>query len=576
MSLEREVVAALLELSYGDRQDWDTRIQHILRVDARLLDVERVSYWRVGEEENGIVCEMSFDRSRGAFERGGVLAAAEHLAYFAAIRGGTVIASDALTDPRTSSLREYLRDRGIGSILDFPIWGRGRVAGILCHEHVGKPRSWSASDVHFAGTVAQVVASSLATKERADAEVATKRAAFLDHVARTLGESLNLEEVARRALALVVPELGDGGTVDLFEEGALRVLDSAYVTPEGGALLKNVLQSRPPDCRSLNLSRIVAARRDSVLIPTFQEVALDEVRLDEGERELIRALGIQSAIGIPLFSGVRLIGTTTVLSHSRPFGNNDLRLVEEFGVRLGLALENARLHQHAQAAVRARDEFIALAAHELWTPVTSLLLSAQALVRRGGVADLRQVVHTGERVLAQVRRLQRLIDQMLDWSRVAAKQLTLRLESTDLAEVMRQTADAFADRFERSGCLRTLRASTPVVGKWDRARLELMIASLLDNAAKFGAGKPVDVSVETDGIWAILAVRDHGPGIPSERLPFIFEAFERGVSACSYGGLGLGLFVARAIAEAHGGELVVDNREGEGATFTARLPVNHE
>jgi signal transduction histidine kinase len=573
MTLDRDVVAALLELSYGDRQDWETRIQHILRVDSRVLEVERVSYWRLREDASGIVCEMSYHRSRGAFERGHVLSTAEHAAYLAAIRAGTVIVSDAMNDPVTSSLHDYLVARGIGSMLDFPIWAGGRVAGILCHEHVGKPRKWSASDVHFAGTVAQVVASSLVTKERAQAEVVAARAALLDNVSRTLGESLDLGDVARRALALLVPKLADGAVVDLFEEGALRVLNYSYVTPEGHALLEKVLEQRPLDRPSLSFSRNVAARRDSVLVPTIRDVALAEISLDDSERELIRALGLQSAIGIPLSSGARLVGTLLAFSQSRSYGNDDLRLLEDFGVRLGLALENARLHEHVRAAVRARDEFIALAAHELWTPVTSLLLSAEALVRRGEIAEPQDIVRTGERVLAQVRRLQRLIDQLLDWSRVTAKQLTLRLERLDLAELVRETASAFADRFERAGCPLTISASTPVMGKWDRIRLELMIASVLDNAAKFGAGKAVDVSVESDGPLAILSVRDRGPGIPSERLPFVFEAFERGVSAYNYGGLGLGLFVARAIAEAHGGELVVVNREGEGATFTARLPI---
>jgi signal transduction histidine kinase len=573
LSLDRDVVAALLELSYGDRQDWDTRIQHILRVDARVLLVQRVSYWRIREEGTAIVCEMAFDRGRGAFERGHILLAAEHPSYFAAIRGGTVIATDARSDPRTSSLREYLVARGIGAMLDFPIWSGGRVAGVLCHEHVGEAREWNASDVHFAGTVAQVVASSLVTKERALAERLASRSAFLDQTSRTLGESLDLEDVATRALGLLVPKLADGGTIDLYDEGALRLLDFAYVTAEGRVLLEKVIGHRPPGQASLGLSRNVAARRDAVLIPTIRDVELVEVSLAAGERELVRALGIQSAIGIPVFSGSSFLGTLTIFSQSRTYGNDDLRLVEDFGVRLGLALENARLHQHIRAAVRARDEFITLAAHELWTPVTSLLLSAEALVRRGGVAEPDEVVRTGERVLAQVRRLQRLIDQLLDWSRVTAKQLSLRLERADLAEIVRQTAEAFVDRFQRAGSTLTICASKPVVGKWDRVRLELMLASLLDNATKFGAGKPVDVSLETDGRTATLSVSDQGPGIPAQRLPFVFEAFERGVSAYHYGGLGLGLFVARAIAEAHGGQLVVDNREGEGATFTARLPI---
>ena len=104
-------------------------------------------------------------------------------------------------------------------------------------------------------------------------------------------------------------------------------------------------------------------------------------------------------------------------------------------------------------------------------------------------------------------------------------------------------------------------------------RLEQMLSNLLDNAVKFGAGTPIEVSVTGDGTIATLIVRDHGQGIPPERLRFVFGAFERAVSTAHYGGLGLGLFIARAIVDAHGGELMVDSRPGEGATLTARLPV---
>jgi signal transduction histidine kinase len=113
-----------------------------------------------------------------------------------------------------------------------------------------------------------------------------------------------------------------------------------------------------------------------------------------------------------------------------------------------------------------------------------------------------------------------------------------------------------------------------VVGDWDAAQLEQMLSSLLDNAAKFGAGQPVEVAVQREGEDAMLSVRDHGQGIPVDRIPCIFGEFERAVSLDHHGGLGLGLFIARAIVEAHGGRLTVETRPGEGATFTARLPLH--
>jgi signal transduction histidine kinase len=566
MSLDRIVLAALLELSSADCCDWDTRLQQILRVDSRVLSVERVSYWRMRDDPPAIVCEMSYERTTGAFERGNVLPAADHAAYFEAIHAAPVSVPDAISDPRSSSLREYLQTRRIASLLDFPVWVRGRIQGILCHEHVGAPRRWTTADEHFAATVAQVIASSLASHERTEAEGEARRAAFLDKTSRTLGETLDLDEVSRRALALLVPWLGDGAQIVLLEEGKLRRLGLTFATPEGNALLERVVRDHPP-------SGSVIARRDSLLLPVITDEALRQLDLRPAEVEALASLGVRSVMAVPLSASGRIIGALSVFAKGRQYGNDDLRLAEDFGVRLAVALENARLHQSAQAAVRVRDEFISVAAHELRTPVSTLLLAADALARRSATARREDIGKMADRMLNQVRRLNRLIEQMLDGSRIAANRLALSFARADLAEIARSTANKFADRIARAGCTLTLKADSPVVGEWDKMRLEQMLSNLLDNAVKFGAGTPIEVSVSGDGTTATLTVRDHGQGIPPDRLRFVFGAFERAVSTAHYGGLGLGLFIARAIVEAHGGELTVDSRPGEGAKLTARLPV---
>lgn len=144
---------------------------------------------------------------------------------------------------------------------------------------------------------------------------------------------------------------------------------------------------------------------------------------------------------------------------------------------------------------------------------------------------------------------------------------------TDLSEVVRETTEALASVIQHAGCSLVVRADAPVVGEWDRHQLGRIISSLLDNATKFGAGKPIEVTVQREGDQAVARVRDHGPGIPPDGIGRIFELYERAVSTDHYGGLGIGLFVARAIAEAHGGALTVSSLPGEGATFTARLPL---
>lgn len=278
---------------------------------------------------------------------------------------------------------------------------------------------------------------------------------------------------------------------------------------------------------------------------------------------------MHSFIAAPIFVHEQIAGIVIFVA-TRRYGVDDLGLAEDIARRFAAALENARLHQRAQAALRARDEFIALAGHEVRTPLTALQLNAQALMRPASSRDIERLARS---ILRHVKRLDVLSTQMLDATRILGQPPLLLPAPMDLAEIARDTAETFAPRLQRAQSSLDVRADAPVFGEWDAIQIERMLASLLDNAAKFGAGQPVEVIVQRDGEEATLTVRDHGAGIPPERVGGIFEPFERAVSSSYYGGLGLGLFVARAIAEAHGGRLTVDSRPGEGATFTARLPL---
>lgn len=237
-----------------------------------------------------------------------------------------------------------------------------------------------------------------------------------------------------------------------------------------------------------------------------------------------------------------------------------------------LAAERARLVEELRTAVTLRDEFLAIAAHELRTPLTSLLLQLQLggrLLRAGGPGDPAPRL---ENAIRQASRLGRLVDDLLNASRITAGRLTLTRESVDLVEIVRETIGRLDEDARKAGCTITLSAPASAAGSWDRARLEQVVTNILSNALKFGAGKPVDVTVGVDEGAATLAVRDRGAGIPADALERIFRKFERGVSARAYGGLGLGLFISRAIAEAHRGTLRAESMPGEGATFILILP----
>ncbi|MBI2391751.1 MAG: HAMP domain-containing histidine kinase [Deltaproteobacteria bacterium] len=153
-----------------------------------------------------------------------------------------------------------------------------------------------------------------------------------------------------------------------------------------------------------------------------------------------------------------------------------------------------------------------------------------------------------------------------------AGRLALQLEDVDLAEVAKNAVEALAEDLHIAGCAVSQR-TTPVVGRWDRSPLEQVVTNLLANALKFGAGKPIEVVVDrTDGIGR-LTVIDHGIGIPPDRLPHVFERFERAVSARRYGGLGLGLYIVRSVVSALGGSVrAASAGTGTGATLVVELP----
>ncbi|MBI5069160.1 MAG: hybrid sensor histidine kinase/response regulator [Deltaproteobacteria bacterium] len=227
-----------------------------------------------------------------------------------------------------------------------------------------------------------------------------------------------------------------------------------------------------------------------------------------------------------------------------------------------------------QRAVAARDQFLSIASHELKTPLTALQLQLQSLQRLLAgeqPADERMVtkVRTATR---SAERLGELVNRLLEVSRLTTGQLELSPEPFDLAELVRRLAERFAEPLEDAGIVLAIHAPAPVRGRWDRGRVETIAASMLSNAIKYGAGRPVDLGAALrDGV-ARLWVRDRGIGIAPEDQARIFERFERAVPEHHYGGFGVGLWVARLVAEAHGGCIKVESKKGEGSTFTLELP----
>lgn len=254
------------------------------------------------------------------------------------------------------------------------------------------------------------------------------------------------------------------------------------------------------------------------------------------------------------------------------------------------ALEQSRREQEAlllqlqstqielQQAVRMRDDFMSIVAHEVRTPLNGLILETQLrkmhLARDNAAAftldKMRTMVDRDER---QIKSLIRLIEDMLDVSRIRTGKLSIRPSCFDLTVLARAVLQNFAQQIEAADASVSLEAGQPVIGNWDEFRIEQVISNLLTNALRYGAKSPIQVKVYSEQGEARVEVRDFGIGISEENQQRIFQQFERVTVKHAVAGLGLGLFISEQIVTAHGGTITVESRIGEGALFRVCLPL---
>lgn len=267
-----------------------------------------------------------------------------------------------------------------------------------------------------------------------------------------------------------------------------------------------------------------------------------------------------------------------VLNHGAPRFTPNGDFVGFIGSCMDIT-ERKQFEQSLQEGIKARDAFLSVVSHELRTPITTLKLQAQ--IRKKNLETRKTGAFTEDRLARmidvdnrQIERLHRLVDEMLDISRISTGRFEMHVEMVDLCALVRDIVERLTPQFEAAGCRITVECPEKVVGKWDHFRLEQVLTNLLTNAMKYGAGKPIEIYVEESIGRALLRVRDHGIGIARENQERIFERYERIPAAGQISGLGLGLYIVRKIVQAHGGTIHVDSAIGQGATFIVNLPLD--
>lgn len=234
--------------------------------------------------------------------------------------------------------------------------------------------------------------------------------------------------------------------------------------------------------------------------------------------------------------------------------------------------------EEAQKSIQLRDEFISIASHELRTPLTSVILQCEVIpmtLRDLTFPGKERMITLFESSLRQLRQFGKLVDELLDVSRITAGRLVLKKEEVSLSDVISRTLESFTADLTAARCTVTTNLDPEIRGHWDSIRMGQIVSNLLENALKYGAGKPIEITTRLESEKAKLMVRDHGIGIAKEDQKKLFERFERVAPITGYRGLGLGLYITRQIVEAHGGTIRVESELGQGSTFTVELPLKN-
>jgi signal transduction histidine kinase len=411
---------------------------------------------------------------------------------------------------------------------------------------------------------------------RREAEAARERSTFLADAGLILSASLDVEEMLPRIAGLAVPAVSDLCAVELISESGseLELAAVAHADPDIRDRIVALRRRIPLLIDDPGVAAVVARTGVASLFESIPEPLIVGGAQDAEHLDLMREMRIRSLVAVPVTARGQIFGTMTLASRDdRHYGDADLEMVSQLGLRTGMAIDNARLYRQAVQAVNIRDEFLSIAGHELRTPLTPILLESQILSRLAQVPDIDKVRLRADKLWRNAERMGKLIDELLDVSRISDGRLRLFLQECELRDVVEDVIARTADEAARADTEIRLELGDPAPGLWDRTRIEQVTSNLIGNALKYGNGQPVDVFAGSRGERAVLVVRDRGIGISPEDQQRIFQRFERAVSSRHFGGLGLGLWIVRQIVDAHGGSIEVESRPGKGAAFSVALPL---
>lgn len=498
-------------------------------------------------------------------------------------------AEDIIGVPLAGSLSKSMEDlaakfRHVPPLALWPVARALRAGEVVHNEDLDLVRANGdrlvvrASAAPIRDTTGTMIAAVATFEDVTDLKAAEESLRFLQETSTTLAASLDFDTTLQSVVQLAVPRLADWcllHTVD-GDEAPAR-LTAAHVVVEKARLLEMLYADYPvpPDAR--HGYAYVMRTGETELVPDVPPNWAAQAR-DDRHAGYLRQLEMRSLICLPLRVAGRIVGALTLATgeSGRRYGTADCRLAEHFGRRVATAVDNARLYREIAEADRRKSEFLALLAHELRNPLAPMRNAVEILRLTDDDATSAQMRTLLERQLGQMARL---IDDLVDLSRVERNKIALRLESVDVTVVVRRAIDVHRSAIAtRAQTLVESLPSEPMLVRADAARLEQIVSNLLDNAAKYtDARGTIEVGVEGLRDAVRVTVRDSGRGIGSDFLPHVFDSFRRGGQPGAEGssGLGIGLTLVKRLVELHGGTVTARSAGvAQGSEFVVTLPLH--
>jgi PAS domain S-box-containing protein len=402
---------------------------------------------------------------------------------------------------------------------------------------------------------------------------------FLADASATLAELTDYESTLQRVASLAVPSFADWCAVDMLDaDGSIRRLAVMHADPSKVQLARELFLRYPP--RPSDPAGIAKVLRDGEAewMATIPEGFLASLGQDEEYLELIRRLGLKSYICVPLRSRSGTLGVLTFVTaeSGRIYDASDLAAADDLASRVVIAIENANLLAALKESDRRKDEFLAILAHELRNPLAPIRNAVHILRAKG--PPMPELLWATDVIDRQVHQMSRLVDDLLDVSRIAGGKIQLRKERIELRAVVNSAVEAsrpLIDKWKHE--LTVTMPPEPIHLDADLTRLSQVLLNLLNNAAKYtDRGGRISLTVEKPGDQVLVRVKDNGIGIPADMLPRVFGMFtqvDRSLERAE-GGLGIGLTLVQRLVELHGGSVKASSEgPGKGSEFVVRLPV---